>query len=136
MQWAPDPGAGFTSGEAWLPIAAGHEARNVEKQRWDPGSMLHLYRDLIALRRATPALERGSFAWLEGDQDVLAWERREGSSRVLVALNFGEAPAEARLPEARVTGGLHTGHGSPLPARSGSIALPPCEGVVLVVATD
>jgi len=133
MQWAGGAGAGFSDGEPWLPIADGHDQRNVETQRWDPGSMLHLYRDLIALRRATPALEGGSFDWVDSDTDVLAWKRRAPGSRALVALNLGEAPASARLPEARVTGGLHTAHGSPLPARSGTVELQPCEGLVLVV---
>jgi alpha-glucosidase len=133
MQWDPTPEAGFTSAEPWLPIAAGHETCNVERQRWDPDSILHLYRDLIGLRRATPALERGRFQWLDSDEDVLAWERREGPSRVVVALNLGDAPASAALPDARVTGGLHTTPGSALPQRSGPLTLDPCAGVVLVI---
>jgi len=133
MQWDATPGAGFTTGEPWLPVAADHAVRNVQRQRWDPDSLLHLYSDLIALRRATPALERGRFAWLDADPDVLAYERREGASRALVALNLGEGAAEARLPEARVTGGLHTARGASLPPRSGTLSLGPCEGVVLVV---
>ena len=133
MQWTGGSGAGFTSGEPWLPISEGYETRNVEAQRWSPASLLHLYRDLIALRRATPALERGRFAWLESDPDVLAYERAEGTSRAFVALNLGESDGVARLPAARVVGGLHTTHGTSLPARTGVLALAPCEGVVLVV---
>src|SRR3712207_216353 len=50
MQWSAEPGAGFTTPEArpWLPLGdAG--ACNVADQRSDPGSVLHLVRDLIAL---------------------------------------------------------------------------------------
>jgi len=136
MQWSAGPNAGFTKGEPWLPIAPDSAARNVERQRWDPDSLLHLYSDLIALRRATPALERGSFAWLDADPDVLAWERREGASRAFVALNFGDAPAWARLPDAPVQGGLHTAPGQRIPARAGALELGPCEGVVLVVGPE
>jgi len=98
----------------WLPWPPEPSRRSAEAQRADKGSILHLYRDLLALRRATPALERGSFAWLEGDPDVLAWERREGSSRAFVALNLGDAPAEARLPDARIRGGIRRMQVQPL----------------------
>jgi alpha-glucosidase len=50
MQWDGSPGAGFTSGEPWLPLVD-QTARSVAGQRDDPGSVLSLYRELIALRR-------------------------------------------------------------------------------------
>jgi alpha-glucosidase len=49
MQW--DRSGGFTAGEPWLPMVD-PERRNVAVQREDPGSLLHLYRDLIERRRA------------------------------------------------------------------------------------
>lgn len=93
MQWAPGPGAGFTTGEPWLPIAADADGRNVAVQRDDPGSMLALYRNLLRLRRAEPALALGDYerVWSEGD--VLAYIRTDGETRFLVALNFGDKPA-------------------------------------------
>src|SRR5919198_758685 len=60
MQWDSSPNAGFTTGTPWLPIAADYQTVNVAVERDDPASMLTLYRRLIALRRATPALAVGS----------------------------------------------------------------------------
>lgn len=136
MQWDDGPAAGFSEAEPWLPIAEDATRRNVQKQHWDPGSLLHLYRDLLSLRRATPALEQGTMTWLDAPEEVLAYERRHGTSRALVALNLGSEPARVTLPEAAVRGGLHTVEGVRLPTRSGAIALGPCEGVVLLVGSD
>src|SRR5437879_13805352 len=62
MPWSSGPGAGFTTGKAepWLPIGDA-TACNVEAQRTDPNSVLHLCRDLISLRKATPDLVKGAY---------------------------------------------------------------------------
>jgi alpha-glucosidase len=95
MQWSATPHAGFTSGEPWLPVSPDHVRVNVAAQRADPGSMLALYQRLIALRRAEPALQRGSFKLLESSGDVLAYER---GKTFRVALNLGGAPQRLALP--------------------------------------
>ena len=82
---------GFTTGTPWLPVID-PAADNVADQERDPGSMLHLYRDLIALRRDTAA---GTTELLDVDAaapDVLAFTR--GDTHV-VALNLGDEPAPA-----------------------------------------
>ena len=60
MPWSPGPGAGFTTGRPWLRLGPDTETRNVRTQAQDPDSVLSLYRRLIALRAATPALQVGS----------------------------------------------------------------------------
>ena len=62
---------------------------------------LRWYQRVIALRRGSPALSRGSFRTLLADdeQDVWAFERRLGDERVLVALNASRNSARVRLPE-------------------------------------
>lgn len=73
---------------------------NVAAQRDDPKSMLALYRRLIDLRRAEPALEVGRFEALETGSDVLAYVRaaREGERSFLVALNLGGQPQRVAVP--------------------------------------
>ncbi|MBX6340831.1 MAG: alpha-amylase, partial [Thermomicrobiaceae bacterium] len=73
MQWEPGPNAGFTTGEPWLPLADDYQTCNVEVEREDPRSMLSLYRRLIALRRAEPALHVGSYAPVPAEGSVLAY---------------------------------------------------------------
>jgi alpha-glucosidase len=133
MHWSAGAGAGFSTGDPWLPLAADLATRNVEAQQADPASILCLYRDLLALRRATPALERGTWRALPAPDGVLAYERRHGESRALVALNFSGEPRTPGLPPARVRGGLMTRFGVALPQDAAKLELAPSAGAVLVV---
>lgn len=88
MQWRDAPGGGFAGPgvRPWLPLGD-VAAQNVESQRSDPGSMLTLTRDLIALRRRTPDLRTGSYTTLDAPGGVWAWRR--GTSAV-VAVNMSD----------------------------------------------
>ncbi|WP_223262877.1 alpha-amylase family glycosyl hydrolase [Sphingobium sp. SCG-1] len=98
MPWNSSANAGFTTGEPWLPINADWPVRNVARQATDPGSMLTLYRGLLALRRSTPALSIGSYAAGAAKRDVLAYERAYDGDRLLIALNLSAQPRELMLP--------------------------------------
>ncbi len=102
MQWDPSTGAGFTTGTPWLPIVDA-ETRNVADQSADPASLLSLYRRLIAARRASAALDRGSHRSYFGvAPDVLTWVREAEGERVLCLLHVGEAPPRCVLPLERI----------------------------------
>ncbi len=60
MPWDTGLNAGFTRGAPWLPLRSDHGTLNVETQRRDPRSVWSFYRDLLRLRRDTPALRRGN----------------------------------------------------------------------------
>jgi glycosidase len=134
MQWSAEPGAGFSSGEPWLPIAADASLRNVAAQRSDPASLLHLYRALVTLRAAHPALSRGEQRSLEAPRDVFAFERSHAGERFVVALNFGDAPASLALGRGAPLGGLASRAGAALPGDLARVALGPAEGIALRVA--
>jgi glycosidase len=134
IPWQPGPGAGFTTGEPWLPIGADAALRNVAAQRAEAGSLLQLYRDLIALRKRTPALHGGAYTARRAPKNVFAFERSTGRQRAVVALNFGEAGADVSLGRGRVVEGVHTHLGAALPERLGRLVLGPCEGIVAVLA--
>ena len=87
MQW--DRTGGFTRDgvEPWLPMGDAAE-RNVADQREDPASMLHLCRDLIAVRRGRADLRSGASAPHEAPVGVWAWRRGDAT---LVAVNHGDA---------------------------------------------
>ena len=89
MAWDAGPGAGFTTGEPWLPLHPDWPTRNVAAQDGDPASMLTLTRTLLRLRRSSAALTEGSLTLRDAAPDVLAYERRHGDERLLVALNLG-----------------------------------------------
>ncbi|TJZ68002.1 alpha-amylase family glycosyl hydrolase [Chitiniphilus eburneus] len=96
MQWDDSPNAGFSPGQPWLPVAAGFEALNVAGQRADDASLLTLYRRLLQLRRAEPALAVGRYAGQGAPPGILRYEREHDGRYLTVVLNFNETPR--RIP--------------------------------------
>src|SRR6266851_2004050 len=88
MQWDAAQFAGFSSVRPWLPLAEDFATENVAVQDADPKSMLSLYRRLIELRRAHPALSVGSYRQVYVDDNLFIYARRHGDLEMLVALNF------------------------------------------------
>ncbi len=88
MPWDASPGAGFTSGEPWLPLNPDWSTRNVAAQETDPSSLLALYRRLLALRRAEPALAVGDFALLDSPDGLLAYRRTAVGRELTILLNM------------------------------------------------
>ncbi|MGZ5474432.1 MAG: alpha-amylase family glycosyl hydrolase [Thermoanaerobaculia bacterium] len=56
------------------------------------------YRKLIAIRKAHPALSRGTHTTLSTQGDLLVFSRKLGDAEVIVAVNRGTEPAEATVP--------------------------------------
>jgi alpha-glucosidase len=96
MPWGPGTAAGFTTGDPWLPAHPDAERLSVAAQAGEPRSALELYRALLALRRATPALRLGAYRSVDAAPDVFAYVREHEGERVLVAINF--APFPRALP--------------------------------------
>lgn len=93
MPWRGDaPNAGFTTGTPWLRLGADVATRNVATQTKDSGSMLALYRRLLALRKAHAALHSGAWEPVAVEGELLVYARVHKSERVVVALNFGDGP--------------------------------------------
>lgn len=94
MQWDNRTNAGFTSGKPWLRLNKSFVRNNVSLQKHDAYSMLHLYKQLIDLRRKEPALISGQYRAVTGDMKILAYTR-EGSNgkRFLIVLNLTHGPA-------------------------------------------
>ena len=92
MCWTSQPGADFTTGVPWLPLGEEFTRVNVAEEGKDPASFLALYRALLALRRAEPALSVGSYRERWADPQLLLYERLAGARRLLIALNFTATP--------------------------------------------
>ena len=114
MQWEAEPRGGFTTGEPWLPLTD-PARRNVVSQRGQPGSMLELYRRLIAFRHDLA----GPLELVDAGEDVLAFRRGEH----VVALNLGAAPLPVPAGERAL---------STLPGASARAALAPGEGAIFL----
>ena len=92
MQWDASAQAGFSSVEPWLPLSADCETRNVAVQGAQPDSMLTFYRTLLWLRRGSAVLQGGSYRALNLHDDCFVYVRELNGERLLVALNFADAP--------------------------------------------
>lgn len=94
------PGFGFgPSGEPWLPQPAVFARHAADTQEADPDSVLHLYRDALAIRRAHPALGGGTLTWQESPEGTLALTRTSdaGDGGFTCLVNVSSAPVS--LPE-------------------------------------
>lgn len=110
----PPYGFGPEGSEPWLPQPPVFGTLTRQAEAVDPHSMLALYRELLALRRETPAMRCGSLSWLESEDGVLAYELHDGEDRLLVLVNtsrgvrsidVGQVLA-ASVPPAELAGGL------------------------------
>ena len=99
MQWNGDESGGFTTGQPWLPLADDYKTVNVAVARQQSDSLLNLYRRLIELRRAEPALPVGEIAPLPAENDLMAYVRKTHERRLLVVLNLGANPQTFNLAD-------------------------------------
>ncbi len=126
MQWANEPGGGFTTPEAEPWLRFGDLTCNVADQDGDPDSMLALTRDLIALRHSTPDLRLGAWTRIDAPDDVMAYRRGDAT---VVVLNLGDTPAVVSDVDGSILVGTNRARDGE--AVTGSITLTPAEGVVL-----
>lgn len=102
LPWAHDePAFGFlpaqATGTPWLPQPAAWAGLAADVQERDPGSMLSLYRQALALRRQPPLVGDSPLTWRDGDARVLAFSRGE---RFTCVVNLADRPVD--LPPSEV----------------------------------
>ena len=109
--------------------------KEVEQQREDAGSMLSLHRELLQLRRRSPALSVGGYAPINVEaDDVFAYVRFAGDEAFFVALNMTDVarsfvvPARIGAGKLAVTTRDHRTRGRRIAER---IELAPNEGIVV-----
>jgi alpha-glucosidase len=95
----------------------------VAAQERDPASMLHLYRSLLALRRAHPELAMAPMERLAADSGVLSYRR----DQFAIVANLTQAPVTA--PFAGGTPVLRTAAGQ-VGGAPGPVVVGPLETVV------
>jgi alpha-glucosidase len=128
VPWDAAATHGWNDAEPWLPWPPHADVQNVATLRDDPASILHLYRTLLALRKATPELRVGDLEVLDGPDGVLAYRRTVAAAAtapVTVAINFSGEPIETGLAGELLVSSIDTARG----AFSGTLAAD--EAVVL-----
>jgi alpha-glucosidase len=101
MQWNNELYAGFSSTRPWLPVNPDYHHRNVTAQQMDPNSLFNFTKNLLNLRKNSPALTRGDFVPLKSRRGVLVYLRNTEEQIALVAMNFTPHPADYPLPSGK-----------------------------------
>lgn len=132
FHWTGDAKAGFTTGTPWLPVGSTAGTLNVETESADPHSFLSLYRALLAVRRAHPALHAGTMTLLDTPETTLAFVREDGGERFLSAINFtGEAQTLALPALGAATVVVSSALDREGPVDLSALALRPNEGLLI-----
>ncbi len=132
LQWKNAPNGGFCPEgiTPWLPVNPNYaRGVNVEQQLSDPGSLLHAYRRLLAVRKQNPALQTGDYQpLLEKSRSVLAFSRTAPMQSCLVAMNYTSKRRTIHLPELnRVSRVILSSKSGYQPPSSGKLLLQPYE---------
>jgi maltose alpha-D-glucosyltransferase/alpha-amylase len=104
MQWGTGPNAGFSTAAAeqlYLPIDPSPDRPTVAQAEADSASLLHFVRDLIALRKAHPALGNGGrieALLAEADTYPFVYLREAGDEAFVIAINPAAEAKQVRLP--------------------------------------
>jgi alpha-glucosidase len=129
MQWDASAYSGFSEVKPWLPVDRLHKELNVEKQKPGIGSLLRLYRTLLALREREAAFTAGDFAPVYADNQLLSYVREaDGHPRFLIVLNLSHRPCHFKGNTEKYPGTIEV---STVPELEGNIV-----GDVIVLEAD
>ncbi|HEV7929390.1 MAG TPA: alpha-amylase family glycosyl hydrolase [Nitrosospira sp.] len=98
MPWTSAIGCGFSKGEPWLPIDEVHRELSVESQELRSSSVLNFARQIIALRKASPELSKGTLQLLDAPEGVLAFSRRFEDRELICMFNMDFTPKQMIAP--------------------------------------
>ncbi|WP_166001204.1 alpha,alpha-phosphotrehalase [Bacillus sp. Cs-700] len=108
VQWTPEPHAGFTTGEPWIPVAKNYEDINVEDTLKERNSVFDHYQKLISLRKSVDLITYGDYELLLAeDPQLFAYVRNGENEKLLVINNFYETEATFELPSHIEVDGYH-----------------------------
>ena len=96
MPWTEEISGGFSAGAPWLPLASEHRELNVARQLIDRDSTLNNLRAFLRWRKTIPALLWGDLTLHAMHEQVLAFERAIGTSRVLAIFNLSDGNVSLR----------------------------------------
>lgn len=89
MQWSTERFAGFSEHTPWIGLPEHYEMINVAAEEKDGDSILHYYRELVALRKKEPVIASGDISFLyEEIDEVFAYCREDAKDQILVFNNL------------------------------------------------
>jgi alpha-glucosidase len=130
MCWDQSPVAGFTTGVPWLPVGDDHTYVNVAAEQEDSTSILKLYAQLIALRKAHPSLISGTPHDIHAEHNVLRF-RISGTEELEVVQNMTHEQLTIPTPRAVVLAATHMDRKGQTVTESSTLR--PAEGLLLLL---
>lgn len=98
MQWDCSENAGFTTGKPWIEVNPNYEQINVKSALDDKNSIVHYYRELIALRNSSDVIKYGDFQLLlQKHPQLFAYSRTYQEEKIIVCCNFSDG--EVQIPK-------------------------------------
>jgi glycosidase len=98
LSWTADANnAGFSSARPYRVLASNVATANVAAQKADPASLLSFYTAMLGLRNRIPALAQGSYEQAVSSGLAMSFQRRLGDEQIVVAINYGTAPASLSI---------------------------------------
>jgi glycosidase len=98
MRWDDTPNAGFSTVKPWYTFSTTEPEISVSRQKAQSGSLYTLYKNLIRLRQASPALRAGGYVPVSSGNDrVYAFVRNVNQDSVVVVVNLDSDAQNAVL---------------------------------------
>lgn len=89
FQWDKTKNAGFSAADkTWMKVNPNYLTVNLEMEKEDPRSIYHYYKDIIALRKSTPALIYGTIEPIPTPCSIMAFYRIYQGNKILVLVNM------------------------------------------------
>ena len=136
MQWNNTANAGFTTGMPWLPVAPDYLKVNVAREAADHGSILTLYKLLIAMRSHSDTLRYGTYMPIESSAAVFAYRRVHTSGDLVILLNFTASAQDVSVADLHGVVTISTHMDAVREEVHEQLKLRPNEGVVIEVLRD
>ncbi len=130
IPWDDTASHGWVRDDNWLPWPPEAADLAASRQMDDPSSTAGLYKRLLDLRRATPALQRGEQDLIDTADPVVGWRRIADGEVVTTLVNFGDEPTSVEGYDHLDVLASSAGDGSES-GRPFAGALRACEAVVL-----
>jgi alpha-glucosidase len=129
IAWDTSANGGFSSGTPWLPLGENVQRANVADLERDPGSILMLYRAIIALRRRDGVLRNGTLGSIAVIGSVLRYSRTLAGRTLDVLLNLAASSQPIDGYTGRIL--LSTDPARTLTAVPAALVLVPNEGLIV-----
>ncbi len=86
MQWSNDVNGGFSVAETWMKVNPNYKDINVESQLEDKNSILHFYKDMIAIKKQNDIFTYGSYDLLMPDHEQIFAYKRELNDYIAIVM--------------------------------------------------